>query len=260
MKVLILAGGFGTRLSEETGIKPKPMVEIGEKPILWHILKTYSHYGYNEFVILLGYKGYMIKEYFANYFLHNSSVTIDLKNNSIEVLNNKSENWKITLLDTGLNTYTGGRIKQAKNIVGGEKFLLTYGDGVSDVNFKELVDFHNNHNGIITMTTVQPQSRYGTIEFGKDDAQVKSFQEKPKGERGWINGGFFVCDPEVFDYIDDSPNCVFEREPLEKMSADKKLYAYKHDSFWRAMDSLKDKNDLEELWNTNKAKWKIWNT
>ncbi len=236
------------------------MVEIGEKPILWHILKTYSHYGYNEFVILLGYKGYMIKEYFANYFLHNSSVTIDLKNNSIEVLNNKSENWKITLLDTGLNTYTGGRIKQAKNIVGDEKFLLTYGDGVSDVNFNELVDFHNGHNGIITMTTVQPQSRYGTIEFGKDDEQVKSFQEKPKGERGWINGGFFVCDPEVFDYIDDSPKCVFEREPLEKMSADKKLYAYKHDSFWRAMDSLKDKNDLEELWNTNKAKWKIWNT
>ena len=260
MKVLILAGGFGTRLSEETGIKPKPMVEIGGKPILWHILKTYSHYGFNEFVILLGYKGYMIKEYFANYFLHNSSVTIDIKNNAIEVLDNKSENWKITLLDTGLNTMTGGRIKQAKELIGNDKFMLTYGDGVSDVNIKELVDFHNDHDGIITMTTVQPQSRYGTIAYGDDDKQVKSFEEKPKGERGWINGGFFVCDPEVFDYIEDSTRCVFEREPLEKMSADKKLYAFKHKGFWRAMDSLKDKNDLENLWNSNKAKWKIWKT
>lgn len=258
MKVLILAGGFGTRLSEETGIKPKPMVEIGGKPILWHILKSYSQYGFKEFVILLGYKGYMIKEYFANYFLHNSSVTIDLKNNEISVLNNKSEDWKITLLDTGLNTMTGGRIKQAKDIVGDEKFLLTYGDGVSDVNFKELVKFHDDHKGIITMTTIQPQSRYGTIEYGEDDKLVKSFQEKPKGERGWINGGFFVCDPEVFDYIDNDSQCVFERNPLENMSKDQKLYAYKHYKFWRAMDSLKDKNDLEELWNTNNAQWKIW--
>lgn len=258
MKVLILAGGFGTRLSEETGIKPKPMVEIGGKPILWHILKSYSHYGFKEFVILLGYKGYMIKEYFANYFLHNSSITIDLKNSEISVLNNKSEDWKVTLLDTGLNTMTGGRIKQAKDIVGGEKFLLTYGDGVSDVNFSKLVDFHNMHNGIITMTTIQPQSRYGTIDYGEDDKLVKSFQEKPIGERGWINGGFFVCDPEVFDYIDDDIKCVFERDPLENMSNDEKLFAYKHHSFWRAMDSLKDKNDLEELWNTDNAKWKTW--
>ena len=258
MKVLILAGGFGTRLSEETGIKPKPMVEIGGKPILWHILKSYSNHGFTEFVILLGYKGYMIKEYFANYFLHNSSVTIDLKNNNISVLNNKSEDWKITLLDTGLNTMTGGRIKQAKEIVGDEKFLLTYGDGVSDVDFKSLVNFHNQHDGIITMTTIQPQSRYGTIEYGDDDKLVNSFQEKPKGERGWINGGFFVCDPEVLDYINDDTQCVFERDPLENMSNDGKLYAYKHHSFWRAMDSLKDKNDLEELWNTDKAKWKTW--
>ena len=257
MKVLILAGGFGTRLSEETGIKPKPMVEIGGKPILWHILKSYSYYGYKEFVILLGYKGYMIKEYFANYFLHNSSVTIDLKNDEITVLNNQSEDWKVTLLDTGLNTMTGGRIKQAKEIVGDEKFMLTYGDGVSDVNFNKLVDYHNSHNGIITMTTVQPQSRYGTIEFGEGD-KVESFQEKPEGERGWINGGFFVCDPEVFDYISDDTQCVFERDPLEKMSNDEKLYAFKHDSFWTAMDSLKDKNDLEKLWNTNNAKWKFW--
>jgi len=258
MKVLILAGGFGTRLSEETGIKPKPMVEIGGKPILWHILKSYSHYGFNEFVILLGYKGYMIKEYFANYFLHNSSVTIDLKNNEVKMLNNESEDWKVTLLDTGLNTMTGGRIKQAKEIVGDEKFLLTYGDGVSDVNFNKLVDFHNEHEGIITMTTIQPQSRYGTIEYGTDDKLVKSFQEKPEGERGWINGGFFACDPEVFDYINNDVNCVFERNPLENMSKDEKLYAYKHGGFWRAMDSLKDKNDLEDLWNTNNAKWKNW--
>jgi len=260
MKVLILAGGFGTRLSEETGIKPKPMVEIGGKPILWHILKTYSHYGFNEFVVLLGYKGYMIKEYFANYFLHNSSITIDLKNNSMEILNNESENWKVTLLDTGLNTMTGGRIKRAEKIIGDEKFFLTYGDGVADVNIKKLLDYHNNHNGIITMTTVQPQSRYGTIEFGKDESQVNSFLEKPEGERGWINGGFFVCNPEVLDYIDDSSECVFEKDPLENMSADGKLFAYKHTSFWRAMDSLKDKNDIEKLWNTNKAKWKTWNT
>ena len=258
MKTVILAGGFGTRLSEETGIRPKPMVEIGGKPILWHILKSYSHYGFNEFVILLGYKGYMIKEYFANYFLHNSSVTIDLKDGSMEIIKSQSENWKITLLDTGLNTMTGGRIKQAKEIIGDEKFLLTYGDGVSDVNFNKLVDFHNEHKGIITMTTIQPQSRYGTIEYGEDDKLVKSFQEKPKGERGWINGGFFVCDPEVFDYIDNGTQCVFERNPLENMSNDQKLHAYKHNGFWRAMDSLKDKNDLEELWNTNKAKWKKW--
>ncbi len=213
--------------------------------------------GFNS-VICCGYKGYMIKEYFANYFLHNSSVTIDLKNNKVSVLNNKSEDWKITLLDTGLNTMTGGRIKQAKDIVGDEKFLLTYGDGVSDVNFNELVNFHNEHKGIITMTTIQPQSRYGTIEYGQDDKLVKSFQEKPKGERGWINGGFFVCDPEVFDYIDNDSQCVFERNPLEKMSNDQKLYAHKHTGFWRAMDSLKDKNDLEKLWNTDNAKWKSW--
>ena len=258
MKVVILAGGFGTRLSEETGIRPKPMVEIGGKPILWHILKSYSYYGFNEFVILLGYKGHMIKEYFANYFLHNSSVTIDLKNNEVKTLNNQSEDWKVTLLDTGLNTMTGGRIKRAKSVVGNESFLLTYGDGVSDVNLNELVEFHNSHEGLITMTTVQPQSRYGTIDFGNDEQQVKSFEEKPVGERGWINGGYFVCDPEVFDYIDNDTTSVFERNPLENLSKDEKLYAFKHHGFWRAMDSLKDKNDLEELWNTNKATWKIW--
>ena len=215
MKVLILAGGFGTRLSEETGIRPKPMVEIGGKPILWHIMKTYSEYGFKEFVILLGYKGYMIKEYFANYFLHNSSVTIDLKNNSVEVLKNQTDDWKVTLLDTGLNTLTGGRINQARDLVEGEDFLLTYGDGISDVNIKDLVDFHKSHEGILTMTTVQPQSRYGTISFDEREInQVKSFEEKPKGERGWINGGFFVCDNKMMDYITDDVNCIFEKNEI----------------------------------------------
>ena len=239
MKVIILAGGFGTRLSEETGIRPKPMVEIGGKPILWHILKMYSHYGFNEFVILLGYKGYMIKEYFTNYFLHNSSVTIDLKENSMEIIKNHTENWKVTLLDTGLNTLTGGRIKQAQEIIGNNRFLLTYGDGVSDINIDKLIKFHDNHNGIISMSTIQPQSRYGTIDFEEDGQLVKSFEEKPEGESGWINGGFFVCESEVFDYISNSSECIFERDPLEKMSLDKKLYAYKHDGFWTANGFIK---------------------
>ena len=259
MKVLILAGGFGTRLSEETGIKPKPMVEIGDKPIIWHIMKIYSHYGYNEFIILLGYKGYIIKEYFANYLLHNSSIIIDTADNSMEVIDNKSDKWKVTLLETGPNTMTGGRIKQAEALVKGEDFLLTYGDGVSDVNIDDLVKFHNNNKGIITMTSVQPQSRYGNLSFGKDENQVLSFLEKPKGEQGWINGGFFVCSSEVFDYIPNDPKCSFEGQPMEKMSADGKLFSYKHDKFWLAMDSLKDKNDLENLWNSNNAKWKVWN-
>ncbi len=258
MKVVILAGGFGTRLSEETGIRPKPMVEIGGKPILWHIMKIYSHYGYKEFVILLGYKGYMIKEYFANYFLQNSSVTIDIKNNTTKVLKNESENWKITLLDTGLNTLTGGRVKQAQEVIGNENFMLTYGDGVSDVNINKLVDFHNSHDGIISMTAIQPATRYGSISFGEKDNKVLSFLEKPKGEQGWVNGGFFVCSPKVFDYIPNDSQSMFEYGPLESMSTDGKLYAYKHDKFWRAMDSLKDKNDLEKLWNSNNAKWKTW--
>jgi len=258
MKVVILAGGFGTRLSEETGIRPKPMVEIGGKPILWHILKIYSHYGYKEFVILLGYKGYMIKEYFANYFLHNASVTIDLKNNSTQVLRNKSEDWKITLLDTGLHTLTGGRIKQAQEVIGDEDFMVTYGDGLSDVNIHDLVKFHNKHKGIITMTAIQPAGRYGSLSFGEEDNQVLSFLEKPKGEQGWVNGGFFVCSPKVFDYIPNDEQCMFEHGPLETMSAEGNLYAYKHNKFWRAMDSLKDKNDLEDIWNSNNPAWKVW--
>jgi glucose-1-phosphate cytidylyltransferase len=261
MKVLILAGGFGTRLSEETGIKPKPMVEIGGKPIIWHILKIYSHYGFNDFIILLGYKGYVIKEYFANYLLHTSNVVIDTAKNSMEIIDHKTDKWKVTLLETGLNTMTGGRIKQAEKIVNGEDFLLTYGDGVSDVDIAKTVDFHNSHDGILTMTSVQPQSRYGNIRFSDEGhhTMVKSFQEKPKGERGWINGGFFVCSPQVFDYIPNDMSVSFESTPLENISADGKLFAYKHDKFWLAMDSLRDKNDLEKLWKSNNAKWKVWN-
>lgn len=258
MKVLILAGGYGTRLSEETGIKPKPMVEIGGKPILWHIMKIYSHYGFSDFVILLGYKGFIIKEYFANYFLHNSSVTIDLRDNSISVLQNKSENWRITLLDTGVDTMTGGRIKQAENLVNGEDFLLTYGDGVSNVNISELVKFHSGHDGILTLTAIQHSEKYGLISTDGKQNKVGSFMEKPKGEQGWINGGFFVCSSEVFNYISNDPGCIFERKPLETITTEGKLYAYKHGGFWQAMDALKDKNDLEELWKTNNAKWKIW--
>lgn len=258
MKVLILAGGFGTRLSEETGIKPKPMVEIGGKPILWHILKTYAHYGFNEFVVLLGYKGYMIKEYFANYFLHNSSVTFDLKNNSMEVLQNNSSDWKVTLLDTGADSMTGNRIKQAEKYVNGEDFLLTYGDGLSNVNIADVVKYHNSHDGIITLTAVQHEEKYGLITLGDNDTKVTTFHEKPKGGQGWINGGFFVCSNEVFKYISNDANCIFEKKPLESISNDGKLFAFKHRDFWQAMDSLKDKNTLEYLWETNKAQWKVW--
>jgi len=256
MKVLILAGGYGTRLSEETVIKPKPMVEIGGKPILWHIMKTYSYYGFNEFVILLGYKGYFIKEYFANYFLHQSDVTFDLKNNNIEIHNNTSEPWKVTLIDTGVNTMTGGRIKRAKDYIDGDTFMLTYGDGVANVNINELVYFHKNHNGEITMTSVQPEGRFGALEIGEGSI-VNSFLEKPKGDGSWINGGFFVCDKSVIDYI-DGDSTIFEREPLENLAKEKKLFTYKHHGFWQCMDTMRDKEQLNRLWDTNKADWKIW--
>jgi glucose-1-phosphate cytidylyltransferase len=256
MKVLILAGGLGTRLSEETDIKPKPMAEIGNKPIIWHIMKIYSHYGFNDFVVLLGYKGYYIKEYFLNYYLHQSDVTIDLHTNKMEVHNNSSEPWKITLLDTGLNTMTGGRIKRAKDFINNEPFLLTYGDGVSDINIIKLVEFHKNHKKFITMTSVQPEGRFGSLSFRKDD-MVGSFLEKPKGDGTWINGGFFICQPEVLDYIQDDMT-VFEKEPLEKLAADGQLYSYKHHGFWKCMDTLRDKNQLNELWSGNNSKWKVW--
>lgn len=257
MKVLLLAGGFGTRLSEETDIRPKPMVEIGGKPILWHIMKIYSQYGFNEFVVLLGYKGYYIKEYFANYFLHQSDVTIDLKNNNMEVLNTSSEPWKVTLLDTGLHTMTGGRIKKAKDFIGDEPFMLTYGDGVSDINVEELVKFHKSHKQAMTMTSAQPEGRFGALNI-ENDNQVKHFLEKPKGDGGWINAGFFVCEPEVFDYIPDGDDVIFEQQPLQKLAEDGKIYTFKHEGFWKPMDSLKDKNDLNKMWDNNKAPWKVW--
>ncbi|RXK06397.1 glucose-1-phosphate cytidylyltransferase [Halarcobacter ebronensis] len=256
MKVLLLAGGFGTRLSEETDLKPKPMVEIGSKPIIWHIMKIYSKYGFNEFVVLLGYKGYLIKEYFANYFLHQRDITINMKNGNIEVLNNTSEPWKITLLDTGINSMTGGRVKRAKEFVGDEPFMLTYGDGVSDINILKLLEFHKSHGKLITMTSAQPDGRFGALEMTEDN-QVKSFHEKPKGDRHWVNAGFFVCEPKVFDYIENDLT-TFEQEPLKNLALDGEMFTYKHKGFWKPMDTLKDKNDLNELWESGKAPWKTW--
>ena len=256
MKVLILAGGYGTRISEESDYKPKPMVEIGGKPILWHIMKIYSAYGYNEFVILLGYKGYYIKEYFANYFLHQSDVTIDLKTGEMQIHKNSSEPWKVTLLDTGLDTMTGGRIKRAKKYVGDEMFMLTYGDGVGDINIDKLVNFHKKHKGYITVTSVQPDGRFGALDIGENN-EVKAFIEKPKGDGGWINAGFFVCEPEIFDYI-DGDETIFEQKPLQNLAKDKVLYTYKHTGFWRPMDTLRDKRELERLWKSGRAPWKVW--
>jgi len=257
MKAVILAGGLGTRLSEETVSKPKPMVEIGGKPILWHIMKTYSSYGHNEFVILLGYKGYVIKEYFANYFLHQSDVTINIKENNIEVLNNSAEPWKVTLIDTGLHTMTGGRIKRVQQLINNQRFMLTYGDGVSDVNIAELLKTHEKHGKSVTMTAVQPEGRFGSIKF-IGDQQISSFEEKPEGDGTWINGGFFVCEPKVLDYITEGDQTIFERSPLENLAKDGELYSYKHFGFWKPMDTLRDNKVLNNLWDNNDAKWKIW--
>jgi glucose-1-phosphate cytidylyltransferase len=256
MKVVILAGGLGTRISEETDLRPKPMVEIGGKPILWHIMKSYSYYGYNDFVILLGYKGYMIKEYFANYFLHQCDVTIDMHNNDMVIHNNAAEPWKVTLLDTGQNTMTGGRVKRAEKFIGKQPFMLTYGDGVSDIPLDKLISFHKKQGKYITMTSVQPEGRYGTLDADAD-GKVNSFTEKPKGNEAWINAGFFVCQPEVINYIHGDED-IFERGPLEKMVLDGQLYTYRHYSFWRCMDTLRDKIVLNELWQTGKAPWKKW--
>ena len=257
MKAVILAGGFGSRLSEETTLKPKPMVEIGGRPILWHIMKIYSSYGINEFVILLGYKGYYIKEYFANYFLHQSDVTIDIKNNNIELINNESEHWKVTLLDTGYNTMTGGRIKRAEKYLGKKPFLLTYGDGVADINIKELIKFHKSHGKKLTITSAQPDGRFGGLNINNEN-KVIEFKEKPKGDGSWINAGFFVCEPEIFNYINDGDSTVFEQEPLKTMARKGEIFTYKHNSFWMPMDTVRDKKVLNELWENNKAKWKIW--
>ncbi|MDC1046700.1 glucose-1-phosphate cytidylyltransferase [Candidatus Pseudothioglobus singularis] len=256
MKVLILAGGFGTRLSEETDIKPKPMVEIGGRPVLWHIMKLYSSHGFNEFIILLGYKGHVIKDFFSNYFLHQSNVTFDLQNNSLEIHQNKSEPWKVTLLETGINTNTGGRVKQAAPYLDNEDFLLTYGDGLSSVNISKLVYFHKSHGKHITMTAVQPLGRYGALDI-KENNSIISFKEKPKGDGAWINGGFFVCKPDILDYI-DGDSTIFEQEPLVNLASDNQLMAYKYDGFWGSMDTLRDKHNLSQMWDSNKAPWKKW--
>jgi glucose-1-phosphate cytidylyltransferase len=257
MKVLILAGGYGSRISEETILKPKPMLEIGENPILWHIMKYYSCYGFNEFIILLGYKGYLIKEYFVNYFIHNSDLTIDLTNNHIELHKNKSEGWKVTLLDTGLNTLTGGRVKRAQDFIKKERFMLTYGDGISDININELIKFHEKHKKTVTITAVKPEGRFGAIDIGEGNRILK-FNEKPKGDGAWINGGYFVCEPKVLDYITEGDSTIFEKTPLENLANDGELFAYKHKGFWKPMDTQRDKNELVELWQKGKAPWKIW--
>lgn len=257
MKVVILAGGYGTRISEESHLKPKPMIEIGERPILWHIMKLYSHYNFNDFVICLGYKGYVIKEYFAQYFLHGSDVTFDLVENKMNIHSSDGvEPWKVTLANTGIDTLTGGRIKRVREYIGNETFMLTYGDGVSDVNIAELLAFHKSHGKLATVTAVQPSGRYGVLGLN-DDASVLEFIEKPKTLDAWINGGFFVLEPEVLDYIEDD-NTSFEEEPLRKLAKDDQIVAYKHPGFWRCMDTQRDKFVLESMWNEGKAAWKVW--
>lgn len=256
MKVVILAGGFGTRISEESHLKPKPMIEIGGKPILWHIMKIYSHYGFNDFVICLGYKGYYIKEYFAHYFLHQSDVTFDFQNGNERIIhNNTVEPWKVTLVNTGLETMTGGRVKRIKDYVGDETFMLTYGDGVSNVNIRELVEFHKKKGKLATVTSTQPSGRFGSLELSGDT--VSGFKEKPRGDGAWINAGFFVMEPEVFNFI-DGDSTILEQEPMEDLAKAGELVAFKHTDYWQPMDTLRDKNHLENLWNSNKAPWKIW--
>lgn len=260
MKAVILAGGYGTRISEESGIKPKPMVEIGGKPILWHIMKIYSHFGINEFIICCGYKGYVIKEYFSNYFLHQSDVTFDMANNKMEVHRKNAENWKVTLVDTGENTMTGGRIKRVKQYLNNEAFCLTYGDGVSDIDVKASIDFHKKQNSIVTLTGVQMPGRFGAFTLGENNYKISTFREKPTGdghEDAWINGGFFIVEPEALDFIEND-STVWERDPLEALAKKNKLSAYKHNGFWQPMDTLRDKHVLEDMWNSGKAPWKLW--
>ncbi len=258
MKVVIFAGGLGTRISEETDIRPKPMVEIGGKPILWHIMKIYSHYGFNDFIICLGYKGYVIKEYFMNYFLHNSDITLDLKNNRTEVHGTNSEPFNVTLVETGYETKTAGRLKQVQKYVGDEDFMLTYGDGVCDVNLKDLLAYHKKHGKTATVTAIQMDARFGGMDLGQG-SEVISFREKAKDESKWINGGFFVLKPDVFNYLEGNmTGMMWEDAPLEKLTADGQLAAYRHQGFWKCMDALRDKLELEELWKNNQAKWKQW--
>lgn len=255
MKAVILAGGFGSRISEETYLKPKPLVEIGSMPILWHIMKIYSAYDINDFVICLGYKGYLIKEYFANYFLHMSDVTIDIKHNKLEVHQKFAEPWKVTLVDTGVYTMTGGRLKRIENYLDNETFCFTYGDGVSNIKISDLISFHKKTKRYATITAVQPPGRFGTL--GIEDDRIAEIKEKPAGDGNWINGGFFVLEPQVFKYLKDDTT-VWERDPLEGLARDGKLSAYKHTGFWHPMDTLRDKNYLEQQWSTGKAPWKVW--
>jgi len=257
MKAVILAGGFGTRLSEETSVKPKPMLNIGGKPILWHIMKTYSHYGVNEFVILLGYKGYVIKEYFNNYFLHQSDVTIDMSSGDMQVHNNSSEPWKVTLLDTGIHAMTGARVKKAKKYIGNETFLLTYGDGVGDIDIGQTLKFHAQHKRLMTMTSAQPEGRFGALNVNENN-QVTTFEEKPKGDGSWVNAGYFICQPEVLDYIADGDDVTFEQEPLRRLAQDGQIYTYKHKGFWMPMDTLRDKITLNKMCENGNAPWIIW--
>lgn len=257
MKVVILAGGLGTRLSEETDVKPKPMIEIGGKPILWHIMKIYSYYGFNDFVICCGYKGYLIKEYFANYYMHQADITVDLAENKLEIHSSYAEPWRVTLVDTGINTMTGGRIKRIQKYIGDEAFMLTYGDGVGNVNIKELVEFHQKNKKKATITAVQPIGRFGSINFD-ESGKISTFKEKPK-DADWVNGGFFVLEPDAFNFIDDSDQTIWERTPLEKLVKEEELMAFKHKGFWHPMDTLRDKTELEQMWNSENCDWRLWN-
>jgi glucose-1-phosphate cytidylyltransferase len=257
VKAVILAGGLGTRLSEETVVKPKPMVEIGGKPIIWHIMKIYSAHGINDFIICCGYKGYIIKEFFANYLLHSSDVTIDIKSGKTEIYENSAEPWHVSLIDTGESSGTGGRLRHIKKYLGDETFLMTYGDGVSNVDIKQLVEFHHNQKKLATLTAVQPPGRFGAFSLLGDGNSIAHFREKPKGDGAYVNGGFFVLEPEVIDYI-DSDGIFWEAEPLTRLAEENQLSAYKHDGYWQSMDTLRDKNILEDLWLQDKAPWKIW--
>jgi len=258
MKAVILAGGVGSRLSEVTTSIPKPMVEIGGKPILWHIMKTYSHYGINEFIICCGYKQYIIKEYFANYFLHNSDMTVDLLDNSIQIHNNMSEEWKVTIVDTGLHTMTGGRIKRIQKYVNNERFLLTYGDGVGDIDIMETIQDHEKSGCTLSLTAYKPSGKFGALEIDLETFHVKSFLEKPDGDKNWINAGYFVCEPEIFDYVPDGDDIIFERTPLENIAKDGQMHAYLHKGFWKPMDTLRDNTELNEMWDNGNAPWKVW--
>jgi len=257
MKVVILAGGLGTRLSEETMLIPKPMVEIGGRPILWHIMKIYSYWGFNEFIILTGYKSHVIKDYFINYYNRYSDITVDMANNSVEIHNHRTEPWKVTMLYTGQKTQTGGRLLRARNILGGERFMLTYGDGVSDVDIQQLLEFHDKSNKALTITAVQPTGKYGSITI-EPDGRVSTFLEKPKGDGTWISGGFFVAEPGIFDYLVYGDTTVLERDPFEKMTAECQTAAFKHTGFWKSMDTLKDKNELTNMWLNGNAPWALW--